>query len=384
MRITNGMMVNTLNRNIAGNLGRMDMIQNRMATGRKFANISDDPLALIYSQSARNMMARIDNFRRSTLTAGDWLRQAEDGIMDLQRTMVDLYVETVNAADDAKGVGPEAGRTNIAPVISQLRQSLVDNLNVTLGDRFMFGGHNTPGDPANTLEDKTTRPFTVENGALHFNGFNISQFDGMPAQAFNTLFRGENPPTEAEITAAFSTLSGFAPEDFNLDGPGGEATAAVMHRLINDVPTFIVGAGISMPATMNGIELAMFPTRETDADGNSIHVMRSSWDLVGELYEHVQAGADAEVIGEFIRPLQDAQRHLLTQTAEIGGRVRRLEMLEARYEQSMINFERMRSEAEDVDFAETMLHFKMAEAVYQAALSAGARVIQPTLMDFLR
>ena len=44
----------------------------------------------------------------------------------------------------------------------------------------------------------------------------------------------------------------------------------------------------------------------------------------------------------------------------------------------------MKSNAEDVDFAEVIMNQKMAEAVYQASLAAGARIIQPTLMDFLR
>jgi flagellar hook-associated protein 3 FlgL len=58
--------------------------------------------------------------------------------------------------------------------------------------------------------------------------------------------------------------------------------------------------------------------------------------------------------------------------------------LEIRYAQDEINYTQMMSDAEDVDFAEVIMNQKMAEAVYQAALSAGARVIQPTLMDFLR
>jgi flagellin-like hook-associated protein FlgL len=33
--------------------------------------------------------------------------------------------------------------------------------------------------------------------------------------------------------------------------------------------------------------------------------------------------------------------------------------------------------------AQTMVNFSMTQTVYQAALQAGAKVIQPTLMDFL-
>ena len=387
MRITNGMMINNLARNITGNLTRMDSLQNQMSTARRFANISDDPVALIYGQSARNMMGRISNFLSSVQTAQDWLEQAEDGIMDMQRTMADLYLEVINATDDGKGSGESSSRANIAPVVGQLRDGIVDNLNVTLGNRFMFGGHNTPGDPAdpNIINDRAIRPFSVENGRLHFNGFDISRFDGMPAAVFDEIFnRGEPPFTTTGIQDAFDAFNtqhgtSHAPADFGLDNTD---VADAMHRLMNDTPTLIVGPGVEMPITMNGISLALFIT--PGPDGNA--VMRNSWDVANDFYEALSASppAMAEELESFIRPFQDAQSHLLTRTAEIGGRMRRLEMLEARFEQNMINHERMRSEAEDVDMAETLMHFRMAEAVYQAALSAGARVIQPTLMDFLR
>ena len=397
MRITNSMMVNTLNRNVASNLNRMDLLQNQMATGRKFANISDDPVALIYSQSARNMMTRIANFQRSAQTAGNWLRAAEDAIMDTQRTLVDLYVETVNAASDTKGTGEDADKRNIAPAIAQLKKNIVDNLNVTMNNRFMFGGHNTPGDPAGPahIQDQSTRAFTVENEILHFNGFNISQFDGMPAAAFNYLFNHPQPPDAAALATASGPAMnppiGDPPTAFDF-GAFTLADMQQMHRLMNDVPTFVVGPGIEMPVTANGIDLALFMTPALDeegnplttADGTRVMVMRNVWNVADDLHRKVDAGLPAEQIAASIRPLQDAQNHLLTRTADIGGRVRRLEMLEARYENDLINYERMRSEAEDVDFAESIMNFRMAEAVYQAALSAGARIIQPTLMDFLR
>jgi flagellar hook-associated protein 3 FlgL len=44
----------------------------------------------------------------------------------------------------------------------------------------------------------------------------------------------------------------------------------------------------------------------------------------------------------------------------------------------------MKSDAEDADEAELIMRYKMAETVYKAALSTGASIIQPTLMDFLR
>ena len=42
------------------------------------------------------------------------------------------------------------------------------------------------------------------------------------------------------------------------------------------------------------------------------------------------------------------------------------------------------SKVEDTDLAEALISLRSDEAAYQAALGVTARVIQPTLIDFLR
>jgi len=70
--------------------------------------------------------------------------------------------------------------------------------------------------------------------------------------------------------------------------------------------------------------------------------------------------------------------------AEIGGRQNRLDMMNTRFEQDTINYTQMKSDVEDLDQAEAIMNYSMAEAVYRAALSVGGRILQPTLVDFLR
>ena len=42
------------------------------------------------------------------------------------------------------------------------------------------------------------------------------------------------------------------------------------------------------------------------------------------------------------------------------------------------------SETEDADMAKTLIDFSSQQAAYQAALKAGANIVQSSLMDFLR
>ncbi|AOT70028.1 flagellar hook-associated protein FlgL [Geosporobacter ferrireducens] len=76
--------------------------------------------------------------------------------------------------------------------------------------------------------------------------------------------------------------------------------------------------------------------------------------------------------------------NILGKLSGIGAKTNRLELDQSRLEDTIINLKKLLSKAEDVDMAETIMNFKMEENVYRSALSVGARIIQPTLLDFLR
>lgn len=75
---------------------------------------------------------------------------------------------------------------------------------------------------------------------------------------------------------------------------------------------------------------------------------------------------------------------LLTARASIGAKVNRLELQQNRLEGTKLSFTNLLSQAEDADMAEVIMQLKMQENVFRASLGAGARIIQPSLLDFLR
>ena len=70
--------------------------------------------------------------------------------------------------------------------------------------------------------------------------------------------------------------------------------------------------------------------------------------------------------------------------AQIGAKINRLDLTEAKIEEEKIQSEELLSKNEDVDIAKTITDLKMQESVYRASLASGARVMQPTLVDFLQ
>ena len=553
MRVTNSMITNNILRNLNNGMTKIDKYLNQMSSGKKNAHISDDPVALIYGQTARASLARLEHYQRSVDAAQSWLTQVEAGMMDLQGRVADVYVSIVDAATD---VMSDTDKNNVAMLIGQLRDHYLDTLNATYGDKFMYGGYNTPGNEKGT--GSITGPFSLapDTWDLLYNGQNLSNFlqisigaDSVDRTKVSGIFGGlfldlssieitGNPttdemnirtavdnligdiedlankildlnaevttmadaaklyydtniqPKEAEIanieseiairelpiydpdyiafqkrinelkdelqiwqpnysTALFDlaqkrteredTIKELArlididePDyyEYDVSFPGGRnydennpvkitvggvellsgyGTVAsppitvddvivgdppttisgylnmtnmleMVETLKKDVLTFNVGPGVTMQVTVNGIDLVMFGSERDNGSFSTVNI----FNVLHEGYVACSTGEGAEDIGNFIMALQKSQNHLLAKVAEIGGRTRRLDLLSARYEQDYINYTQMMSDAEDVEFDEAAMNYATAQTIYQAALSAGARTIQMSLMDFLR
>lgn len=85
--------------------------------------------------------------------------------------------------------------------------------------------------------------------------------------------------------------------------------------------------------------------------------------------------------------LAELDRHineLLRFRSQAGTKVNRLELVESRLVDMEINFTELLAENESVDMARLIIDLKNQENVYRASLAAGAQIIQPTLVDFLR
>jgi flagellar hook-associated protein 3 FlgL len=68
----------------------------------------------------------------------------------------------------------------------------------------------------------------------------------------------------------------------------------------------------------------------------------------------------------------------------VGARLNRLDLLEPQKIEASTNLADTLSRIEDLDMAKASIDFQQQQTAYEAALSVGARVIQQTLVDFLR
>lgn len=89
-------------------------------------------------------------------------------------------------------------------------------------------------------------------------------------------------------------------------------------------------------------------------------------------------------IGDMLENVDKNIDNFLSARALIGAKQNRVDLMEDRLSQQEVFSTRILSDNEDIDMEKAIIELTTQESVHRAALSVGARIIQPTLTDFLR
>src|SRR5690625_1426841 len=89
-------------------------------------------------------------------------------------------------------------------------------------------------------------------------------------------------------------------------------------------------------------------------------------------------------LNEHIAALNDSSLNIINGRAELGARMNRLELIEDRLGHQEVIAKDTMMKNEGVDFEEAVTNLLTQEVIHRAALAAGSKIIQPSLIDFLR
>ena len=132
--------------------------------------------------------------------------------------------------------------------------------------------------------------------------------------------------------------------------------------------------------------------RRRVADGETVRVDASGAEvfgsgedsvfaLIGSIVADLRGGAD--VRGR-IDQIDDRMNAMLGVQGTVGARQNQIMRAKDAAADATVSLEAQRAAVEDIDTVEVLVALKSQELVYQSALAVTARVMQPTLMDFLR
>lgn len=105
---------------------------------------------------------------------------------------------------------------------------------------------------------------------------------------------------------------------------------------------------------------------------------------IAQLQNDLQSGNTAAISGADLQALDDAHDGLLVAQAGVGANINHIQSVQNTIQTTQLNLSNQYSQLVDANMATAATNFSERQATYQAALNAAAKVIQPTLLDFLK
>jgi flagellar hook-associated protein 3 FlgL len=305
VRVTQGMLVETIRANISHNAQNLNKLQDQLSSGKRLRRASDDPASLTRALTLRTARARNEQYLRNIEVGRSWLEATDSALDHLTGILTRARDIAVRAASDTLG---EDERKQLAAQVESLLQEAQAVGNTKQEGKYIFAGRQLSNAP-----------------------FDITQ-DPIYRGDYNALHR----EVDADVTMQINTLD---------------------NELMINV---------------------------TDSSGVTTQkgVIEASLTVLKAMESTLTAGQ--AVTATQTNELTECVHGVLELRGSVGARMSRLDATANVLEDNQLTNKATLSRVEDADAAEVMTKLMMQETVYQAALMAGARIIQPSLLDFLR
>jgi len=389
-------------------------LQSQIASGNKLTLPRTDPLAATHAVRYESYLARLERFENNTLYAKDHFNQID---IYLQRAVDVMQRIRELAVTGANGIYRQEDTRNMAAEVNELLKELVSISNAVGPDgKQLFAG-----------EKAFTEPFRIVEGTVEGGGETL---------VVNVEYRGAGPARKAEISERTYT---------ELDIGGGEAFWAERMQIYSGVNAsnwrsagdgafyvdgyeIQVRTGDTLPAIVAKINDSGAPvkasvdpeTRGLVLTGTNPHLIRvedkqgsgtmeelgiiqanndpsapnwspdarvsggSLFDMVIRLRDAMYRGDQNFIGGLGIGGIDMALNNLETRLTDIGSRQERAMVTWQRLNDEIPNIEAMLAREASVNMITAATELSMMQFAHTATLQTAAKIIPPTLLDFLR
>ena len=206
-------------------------------------------------------------------------------------------------------------------------------------------------------------------------------------RARDLVLQGATSTTDASGRAAIATEITQLIDSIKTDGNTQDGNVFVFSGTATTTQPYQMGANDSYAGNTSSINREIGPGVQVPINqiGQSV-LGDSSTGLLASLrtiVSDLNSGNTAALSTTDIANLDTANDTVLNARAQVGALSNRLSTALNRLQSTNLSSTQMLSNTDDTDMAQVMVNFSTQQAAYEAALRAGAQIIQPSLMDFM-
>lgn len=331
MRVTNQMMSKSFLRDLNRNQSYMKKINDQLTSGKEIRKPSDNPFKVARSMQLNSDIKANTQYNENIKDTINWLDTTDTALEQLGNSFQRFRELMVSAGNAAYGSDEKRA---IKDEMNEKVNEIAQILNTNFDGKYIFGGSKGSTKPIGTDKNIITG-----NNSLH--------------------------------------LSGNNGEVLNIDNLDEDVQNQI--NMINKKLVVEISQGVTMDYNVSATDILLFK----DKNGVSINVM----DLLKDITNNVASENpldSGKITNENLKSMDETIANLLKIRAEVGAKQNRMESAGTQNEDQNFNLTDILSQTEDIDFAQKNIEAAVAQSVYMASLQVSAKVIQPSLLDFLR
>jgi flagellar hook-associated protein 3 FlgL len=347
--------------NLAKNRSEIADLQNQAATQKRVVKPSDDPLAATRVLQTRTEISGGQQFLKSVSQAKAFLEYSDQSLSELNEVIIRAKELALAQSNDAST--NHTSRQATASEIEQLFSQAVQVGNRKLGDRFLFGGYKTTKPPFNAEgkyfgDDGEIKISVQKEGSVAMN---------MPG---SRIFLGRDEKAPATAGPDPGSISTSVP----VRGPASMPGAG--RPLGEAIETTPLTAGDRGSGSEEKAETLGISSSWASGGVNVFNVLR-------DLSTGLRAN-DKEAVQESLDHLDEALAQVVLARAQLGSRVSTLNAATDSLQKGQVDAKTMQSTLEDADSFALVSDLNKTESTLKASLATSGKLIQPSLLDFLR
>ncbi len=334
MRVTNKMLSNSFLTDMRSNLENLQTLQQQMTSGKEIRKPSDNPAKVARAMQLHTDINANKQYKENISDTINWLDTTDTALGQAGEVLQKMRELLVSAGNAAYG---SSERQSIKDEINQRIDEFAQILNTSFDGKYLFGGSR------GTVKPMTSIP----------NGKNTE------------LAYYSNDESNPKLT-----LPEVVPP-----GAKGELDK-INKKLIVEI-----SPGVTMDYNVTAGEIIQF---KSETPGNPDNV-NNILDLFKNIVNHLDNPDDSSKLASSdLQDVTDAFNNLLKVRAEVGAKQNRMDSAKEKNGDETYNMTSILSRTEDIDITQKTMEYATLQTVYMASLQTSARVLQPTLLDYLR
>lgn len=327
MRVGENTTLNTVRDSLNRSRLRMNDLQKQNATLKRVNSPSDDPVGNNKLMSIRNETLDNQQFERNASLAKTFLNYTDSSLEEITNLLGRAKELALGQASSASN-GPES-RMMVAEEVRNILAEVNSIANRRLGDRYIFSGYKTNSQP---FDSEGRGQYSGDDGKIMVE-VQKDVFIGMNVPGHEVFLGNKKADVPRELAAAHTG-----------DNPGRPDLATANTTAAADEDIF---------RTLEALRVGLMT--------NDVDQIRST-----------------------LEPLDKIRDRVITTRAQVGARMSGIESALSNMGKKGVFNAELQSGIEDADVIQVVSDMAREESVLRASLQASNKLIQPTLLEFLR